>query len=227
WPFFPWLGNRFSRVLQIPVHPVCDGLFLDAGASDGHPIADYLKCVVRSKIDMGEPAFVYGHPERRLGRFPEVVCALAEEVRDRRLVWKVALTEFAHWWLWRGAQRWSVTEREDGKYEILFDKWDERFPLGLEILRGGHRALVPLAGPRMPLCLDQLAYERRPAHVDLPPAVEVRGPNSIRAAIRTALDWETITPIHELGSGTLPARIKKELRSWQARKQSRERRKAG
>jgi len=26
-PFYPWKGNRFSSVLQIPIHPVCEGLF--------------------------------------------------------------------------------------------------------------------------------------------------------------------------------------------------------
>ena len=30
-PFFPWVGGRFSTVLQVPIHPVCEGLFLEAG----------------------------------------------------------------------------------------------------------------------------------------------------------------------------------------------------
>ena len=34
------------------------------------PITAHLAAVVRAKIAAGEPAFVYGHPERRLGRFP-------------------------------------------------------------------------------------------------------------------------------------------------------------
>ncbi len=33
-PFYPWKGNRFSRILQIPIHPVCEGLFLEAGVAD-------------------------------------------------------------------------------------------------------------------------------------------------------------------------------------------------
>ena len=41
-PFFPWKGDRFSRVLQIPVHPVCEGLFLEAGVADGQAIGEYL-----------------------------------------------------------------------------------------------------------------------------------------------------------------------------------------
>ncbi len=69
-PFFPWKRDRFSRILQIPVHPVCEGLFLDAGVHDPGIIADYFRRVVAAKLDAGELAIIYGHPERRLGRMP-------------------------------------------------------------------------------------------------------------------------------------------------------------
>ena len=72
-PFFPWKGDRFSRVLQVPVHPVCEGLFLDAGVADSRVVADYLAGSSRRRSRRGEPAFVYGHPERRLGRMPEIL----------------------------------------------------------------------------------------------------------------------------------------------------------
>ncbi len=83
-PFFPWRGNRFSRVLQVPIHPVCEGLFLEAGLDHPWPIADYLVSVVQSKRLAGEPAFVYGHPERRLARFPEVLSAVASASQASR-----------------------------------------------------------------------------------------------------------------------------------------------
>ena len=67
-PFFPWKGDRFSRVLQLPVHPVCEGLFLDAGVEDSRVVEHYLSRVVAAKVQGGEPALVYGHPERRLGQ---------------------------------------------------------------------------------------------------------------------------------------------------------------
>ena len=34
-PFFPWREDRFSSVLQVPIHPICEGLFLDAGVRSG------------------------------------------------------------------------------------------------------------------------------------------------------------------------------------------------
>jgi hypothetical protein len=226
WPFFPWLGNRFSRVLQVPVHPICDGLFLDAGARSGKPIAEHLVTAVRARIAAGEPAFVYGHPERRLGRFPEVVSALAAEVAGRSFVWKTTLTEFADWWLWRNRQRWSVVTRGEGKFELFFDEWDPRYRLGVEIVRGSHSAIVPATGPRMPLVLEQLAYERRPARVDMPLPNAVRRPHSLRSIIKSAIDWETVTPIEELSTGSIPALVKKELRHWRARKRQKARERA-
>ncbi len=83
-PFFPWRGDRFSTVLQVPIHPVCEGLFLEAGIDQGRAIADYLVRVVRARVDAGEPAFVYGHPERRLARFPQVLAALDASISRRR-----------------------------------------------------------------------------------------------------------------------------------------------
>src|SRR5918997_2186392 len=56
-PFYPWRHDRFSDVLQIPIHPICEGLFLEAGA-DGRTIAGHLASVVRAKVEAGEPAFV-------------------------------------------------------------------------------------------------------------------------------------------------------------------------
>ena len=55
-PFYPWRGDRFSRVLQIPVHPVCEGLFLEAGVDDPELIGDYFRQVVCSRLDAGELA---------------------------------------------------------------------------------------------------------------------------------------------------------------------------
>ncbi len=115
-PFFPWREDRFSSVLQIPIHPICEGLFLEAGARSGRVIADHLAAVVRAHVDSGEPAFVYGHPERRLGRFPEVLAALDGATSDAPLLWRVTLTEFAEWWHWRDSRalhrgppwRWPV-----------------------------------------------------------------------------------------------------------------------
>jgi hypothetical protein len=213
-PFFPWLGDRFSSVLQVPIHPICEGLFLDAGARSGHAIADHLAEVVRARIDSGEPAFVYGHPERRLGRFPEVLAALAAATAGDDLLWRVTLTEFAAWWRWRDGRRWALLPRGDGRFEVQFDDWSHTFPLGLEVVRGNHVSAIPIRGPRTPLRLEDLAYERRAVRRSPPAPYPAPRSVSLRAAVRRALDWETVTPLDELPVDTLSARVKKGLRWW-------------
>jgi hypothetical protein len=216
-PSYPWRGDRFSKVLQLPIHPICEGLFLEAGAGDGRAIAAHLARVVRARVEAGEPAFVYGHPERRLARFPEVLAGLAAEVARHDLLWRVTLTEFARWWRWRSRRLWSVVPKADGRLEVQFEDWDERYRLGLEVQRGSHAALLPVTGPCMPLNLDGLAYERRTVRADLPAPVAARRPLGWKAAVRSALDWETVTPVDDLPADSLAALLKKRLRRWRER----------
>ena len=216
-PFSPWLGDRFSNVLQVPIHPICEGLFLEAGADDGRAAGEHLIRAVRAKVEAGEPAFVYGHPERRLGRFPRILATLALEVGREGFLWRTTLTDFARWWRWRGDRRWSVVSKGPGRFEVQFDEWDARYPLALEIVRGEHVASVPVAGPCTPLVLEDLAYVRRPDRADLPTPRALRGSRDLRSVVRSALDWETVTPIEDLPSGTIAARLKRGLRRWKSR----------
>lgn len=217
-PFFPWRpgDRRFSRVLQVPVHPICEGLFLDAGRSDPRAIAGHLIATVRAKVAAGEPAFVYGHPERRLGRFPEVVSALAYAIGDIDRLWRVPLGEFARWWTWRMRRSWSLVAKGDGGYEVQFDEWDTRYPIALEIARGEHFAAIPLVGPRQVVRPSSLAFARRSVRDDGPHAEFARPSRGLKATLRAALDWETVTPIDELPEDGLRDRIKKRLRAMRA-----------
>jgi hypothetical protein len=221
-PYFPWRGDRFSRVLQVPIHPICEGLFFEDGAEHGSVVAEHLVAMVRAKIDAGEPAFVYGHPERRLARHPEILSAVADAIADESLLWRVTLTEFAAWWRWRLARRWSVVPRADGRYEVQLDDWSDEYPLGLEVRRGGHGGTIPLERPRTLLRLPDLAYETRNTRVDLPRPTILAPSATLRAALRKALDWETVTPIEELPTRSIPDRVKKGLRLWRAAKRERE-----
>ena len=215
-PFFPWRGDRFSKVLQVPVHPLCEGAFFEAGG-DPRTVADHFVRVVRAKVEAGEPAFVYGHPERRLGRHPEIVRALAGAVDRESLLWRTTLTEFARWWRWRGERRWSVVPRGEDRFEVQFEEWDPSYPMALELVRGHHVAVIPLNGPRTTFARQGLAYERREARPDLPSPSILRGPLGIKAAVRSAIDWETVTPLEELHASSLAARVKRELRRWKER----------
>jgi hypothetical protein len=215
-PFFPWRGDRFSKVLQIPVHPLCEGVFFEAGG-DARTVLDHFVRVIRSKVEAGEPAFVYGHPERRLGRYPEIVRGLALAVDRESLVWRTTLTEFARWWRWRSSRRWSILPRGDERFEVQFDDWEKRYPLALELVRGDHVAVIPLNGPRTAFSLRGLAYVHRETRAHLPMPSPFRGPRSFKAAVRSILDWETVTPVEDLSVSSLRSRVKRELRRWKER----------
>ncbi len=214
-PFYPWKGNRFSRVLQIPIHPVCEGLFLEAGVDDPREIGAYLRDIVLAKIDAEELAVVYGHPERRLARMPEVLNMLARAIDREPLVWRATLSELARWWRWRSDRRWLVISHDDHHLEIQFDEWDTEYALSLEIHRGRFRCAVPVTSSRMSLRLCDVVYERtersRPSVAH--PTID-RGSLSLKQAVRTALDWETVTPLDEIPRSTISNRVKRGLRRW-------------
>jgi hypothetical protein len=159
---------------------------------------------------------VYGHPERRLGKMPEILIALHRLLDKQSLVWRATLSELARWWRWRASRRYMVLPRGGNRFEVQFDEWDQEYPLALEIHRGPFVCSMPLLSSRTIVTADDLAYERRDPPrqpVVRPPAIDARHP-SLKDAVRQALDWETVTPLNELSSSSLSDRVKKGLRWW-------------
>lgn len=215
-PFFPWLGDRFSKVLQVPIHPVCEGLFVEAGCRDETVVADYFAHAAAERLAAGEPAFLYGHPERRLGRMPAVLRGLSEVLERHPLAWRVTLTEFARWWHWRGALRWSVVVAEGDRYEIRVENWSSAFPISIELEGGAHVACLPLHGPTTPVPRSGLCYERRAVRRDQAAALRLPAPFGLRPWLKAALDWETVTPVEEIDPTDWRARAKRQLRRWRS-----------
>ncbi|MBN1590332.1 MAG: hypothetical protein JW888_12525, partial [Pirellulales bacterium] len=110
--------------LQIPVHPVCLGLFLDAAerGADQAPAAvdarrrvaaeaagDYFDRLIRDRYRSGEPIFLYGHPTRRLGRYPDVLRGVLRTADSLAAVWKTNASDWVDWWQARRRLRLKVT----------------------------------------------------------------------------------------------------------------------
>jgi hypothetical protein len=214
-PFYPWKGDRFSRILQIPVHPVCEGVFLEAGVDDPAVIRAYFRQVVASRLNAGELAVIYGHPERRLGRMPSILTALGQAIEGKPLVWRATFSELARWWRWRAERRWLVIPRENHRLEIHFDEWDRQYNFAVEIHRGRFQCSLPVTGPRMSLGLRGLVYERSdPSEAGLEPPVLDRRSVSLKQAVQSAIDWETVTPVDEITRSSISNRVKRGLRRW-------------
>ena len=208
-------------MLQIPVHPVCEGLFLDAGVDQPELIGEYFRQVIAKRLDAGELAVVYGHPERRLGRMPEIMAAIGSAVDCQRLVWRASFSELARWWRWRGGRRWMVIPREDDRLDIQFDEWDSEYAFAVDIQRGPFQCSVPVMGPRDVAWSERLGVRAgedsgRVGPFEFP-QIGAR-PLSLRGAVKAAIDWETVTPLDQIPRSSIPNRVKHGLRWWKLKR---------
>jgi hypothetical protein len=222
-PFFP----PGSEVLQIPVHPICLGLFLEATRLDASPrrtsvpndaandaiidgAAAHLADAIGEKYYAGEPVFLYGHPDGRLGRYPRVLGKTLEAAAAYSGLWRTDRTTIARWWRQRAATTFSVSREEDC-FVVQASERADSWTSAIEFWRGEHVALLPITSPELRFSPESVAYERRrPAR--LPNAVRIDGAHSIRSRVRRYLDWEKATPVEEINSSTLRGWLKKTLR---------------
>jgi hypothetical protein len=219
-PFF--LGP--SAVLQIPVHPVCLGLFLETanGKAGDRPqqegavqtavdaASEYFDELIRSRYRRGEPAFLYGHPTARLGRYPQVLERVFGTASQASALWKTTFTEFAAWWRARARVRLIVT-RDQERYVVTVNRSARGYRLGIEFPRGQHVALMALDRSVIQFSPSALAYEKRDGARPVRP-VRIDRPQGIRGHIRRLLDWERVTPVEEIGTRGWRNRAKRTLR---------------
>ena len=175
--------------------------------------------MIDARLDAGELAVIYGHPERRLGRMPEIMKAIASAVESRPLVWRASFSELARWWRWRAGRSWLVIPREDDRLDIQFDEWDSEYAFAVDIQRGRYQCSVPVTSSRMSLGLGGLVYERRgPCERDLERPRIGSGPLSLKRAVKAAIDWETVTPLDQIPRSSIPNRVKRGLRWWKLKR---------
>jgi len=216
-PFFHGDGN----LLQVPVHPVCLGLFLDAaerGAADDPAArdraaagaAEYFREIVQAKYRAGEPVFLYGHPTGRLGRYPDVPRAVFDAADGFGAIWKTTMSRFARWWRARAGVRLRVV-RYDEEFVVTVNNLPSADRVAVEFWRGKHVARMPVRRRVLRFSPSALAYENRARPAGIRP-VRIDPPEGLRGRIRRWIDWERVTPIDEIGKGTLRNWAKRTLR---------------
>jgi len=202
-PFFP----QQSRVLQIPIHPVCLGIFLDAVEGEGPKRAaaasqaartaiEYFEQVVRSKYRAGEPVFVYGHPTGRLGCYPQLLQTVFQAAANCAALWKTTLTGFAQWWRRRAEIRLTVVRQKD-QFIVTADGQPDNYRVAVEYWRGAHVARMPLDAGTLRFWPSALAYENHSPATHIRPVRSDR-PEGLRGRIRRLIDWEKVTPVEEI-----------------------------
>ena len=93
-PFYPLLGDRLSKVLQVPVHPISIGNLRLARFQEEEMILYYQR-VMNLKWIRGEPLIFYSHPEGEGGEVIESIIRYAEEKKG---FWRTDLSSFMRWW---------------------------------------------------------------------------------------------------------------------------------
>lgn len=216
-----------GHLLQIPVHPVSLGIFLEAASQNaGSPsaetenamaaaadaAADYFVGLAETRYRSGEPVFLYGHPVGRLGRYPQVLHRVFDAVSRFGALWKTTLGEFSGWWRLRSRVRLTVTRRK-GRFVVSVDRKLPGYRVGIEYLRGKHIALMPLEHGVLKFSPEALAYVSRPVAAAVHP-VRIDRPEGLRSKIRRFIDWERVTPVDQIGQGDWRNLTKRTLRRW-------------
>lgn len=205
-----------SSVLQIPVHPVCLGIVLEAAPSERRreaagAVRDYFTELVHSKCAAGEPIFLYGHPTGRLGRYPEVVEGVFREIEGRGDIWQATMSAWAEWWRARRRIRMKVIrDGDDLVVEIVYKP--VRQGLGIELRRGDQVARLPLEGGKLRLSPAALDYRPQEPAATVRP-LRIERPHGFRGRVRRWIDWERETPVEEIAPTTLRNVAKRTLRT--------------
>ncbi len=195
-PFYP--GH--SRVLQIPIHPVCFEIMVEGcqGWLDRlqHLAMEYFQEVARAKYHNGDPLFFYGHPTGRKGPSTEVVRSVLAMAGDFAALWKTTLSGFAAWWQVRSGVHLTVFHEGDD-FIVESDQKAIEYRIGVEYWRGRHVALMPLKEQRIRFSPAALAYEVRRGLPDMRP-VRARQSLGWRSHLQHVIDWERVTPVEEI-----------------------------
>jgi len=209
--------------LQVPVHPVSLGIFLEVVQGDGarrnsatqqvvRAAVDYFRQTARAKYHAGEPVFFYGHPTRRLGRYPQLLRAVFDTAGVFGAIWPTTLGRFAEWWRVRSRVRLSVSGG-DGRFVVAAHHLPKDYRLAVEYWRGRHVARIPLEGRPLQFSPSALAYENRQPRCGVHP-VRIDPPEGIRGRFRRMIDWERVTPIEEISKADWRNWTKRILRQW-------------
>lgn len=218
-PFWP----ADCQALQIPVHPLCLGLFLESAQHCQPPLdpraaaalaATHWRETAQAKYAAGQPLFFYDHPDGRLGRHPHVVRQLFETVAQFGSVWWTTMTQFAAWW--RARQLVALRVVRNGQtLRITVDGLPAMHRFGCELWHGNHVATLPLDAGGLEVSPAALAYQARATYTAAI-ATPVRRPGGIKQRLRQYLDWELETPLSEIGVRTWPGWLKHRLRARRA-----------
>ena len=101
-PFFPFADNKFSPVMQLPIHPICVGSMRRTGYS-AEEMKKYFRQLIDIKILQREPLCLYHHPtHHHLDLFADIFGYIRSKGIDN-----YSYPEYASWWRTRDETVWT------------------------------------------------------------------------------------------------------------------------
>lgn len=221
-PFFPTGGV----VLQLPIHPVCLGIVLEAidqvapdnenaRAMAAEAVAEHFTTVANVKRALGEPIFLYGHPDGRLGHYPHILHQLLSTVSAWGDVWRTSLSEFQRWWRARSTATFCVSAAASG-YEIRDAKLPSGYACSAQWITDEAEASFALTAAPQLVSRVSATFAPR-SRLQVPQPVRIDAQRSWKERLRQTLDWEYVTPIDDIDVSHWQGRLKRSLRRWKAR----------
>ncbi len=110
-PCYNFSITETKRILQIPVYPICLGSFLDKGFS-AKIAFKFIIDKIEERISAQQPAIFYGHPVKRLGRYPEFIRGIIDYIETQNDIWAANFSDINDWW----------RKRDSVSHEICFDR---------------------------------------------------------------------------------------------------------
>lgn len=153
-PFFPWVGNHVSPVLQVPIHPICIGSLQRTGMTE-EQMNEYNRFVIDTKLHDGEPVIMYDHP---LHPYTSVLDAMFAFVRERHIP-VLTFAHYARWWKrrtttqfcasWNGDKTTATLDGEDVWLDVWTSHTDNKLLRpGAENVETYERPIVAPARPQ-------------------------------------------------------------------------------
>jgi hypothetical protein len=111
-PFYPFLGERSSFVMQIPIHPISTGTLRNARHST-EEMKNYFEIIMEDHLAGRLPLFIYDHPANP---DHETLDWLFQTVKDRKIP-AMTMGQYADWWKIRTETHWSA-RLENGHLQL-------------------------------------------------------------------------------------------------------------
>lgn len=115
-PFYPYINEKRSRTLQIPVNPFSSEraavwrMEKENNYIDQYFIAESFLKIVEDNYLQEYPIMLYSHPEK-LGPMAGYVFKKLDQKISELNIWRTTLTQFANWW----------DQRDKTNYSVAFD----------------------------------------------------------------------------------------------------------